>query len=383
VTPPIPSRRYGGDPGSAALAPAGTGLVLVVDDQEDNRILTERYLVKEGYRVELAENGERALEKVRDNKPHLILLDVMMPGENGFEICRRLKNDPQTLDIPVVLITGLQRKDDRIAGKEAGADDFLSKPYYPEEMLARVRSLMRLAEARRALEQARLAHEVEQRERIRGMFERYVSPKLVKEILTRNEGADNPLERLSRIHAVALFADIRGFTRMVEQLEPGVVVQLLNDFFTRITSIAYSYQGTVINMAGDSLLVAFGVPLPQADATVRAVKAGIAMVEDFRAVARSWHSQFDIEVGLGVGIGQGSVIAGNVGSPTYMSYTIIGDAVNVGARLMQNAHAEEILVSEPVLKGLGALAEQLHVEPLAPILLKGKSAPLSVYRIKP
>ncbi len=202
-----------------------------------------------------ASNGQEALAAINVHKPDVILMDVIMPGASSFEICRQLKRDPETLDIPRVLISGLHSKEDRVAGVGPGADDFLSKPVYPEELLARVRSLMRLSEARRALEDARLAREVEQCQWIHRMFERYVSPKLVKEILDRGHTQDNPLDRLSRLEVVALFADMRGFTRIAEKLEPSKVVDILNHFFTLITSVVYSHEGTVFNMAGDSLLV--------------------------------------------------------------------------------------------------------------------------------
>jgi adenylate cyclase len=358
------------------------GHVLVVDDQDDNRALIVRYLMQAGYPVRQATNGAEALAAIAFQKPDVILMDVIMPGMNGFEICRKLKADPETLNIPLVLITGLHSKQDRVAGIEAGADDFLSKPVYPEELVARVRSLMRLTEARKALEEARLAREIEQRQWIHRMFERYVSPKLVKEILDQGDQRENPLDRLSRLEVVALFADMRGFTRIAEKLEPSKVVELLNDFFTLITSVAYEYEGTVFNMAGDSLLVGFGVPLAQSDSAQRAVEAACAMIKRFQMHVASWQALYGIEAGLGIGVNRGEAIAGNVGSPTYMSYTIIGDAVNVAARLMQNAKANEILISEAVFQGLGPLADSLQPEPLQPLTVKGKSAPLPVYRVR-
>ena len=377
VTRTFTSREHA--PLSAGKSP---GHVLVVDDQDDNRALIVRYLSQAGYAIRQASNGEEALRSIALAKPDVILMDVIMPGASGFDICRRLKDDPETLDIPLVLITGLQSKADRVAGIDAGADDFLSKPVYAEELIARVRSLMRLGEARRALEETRLAREIEQRQWIHRMFERYVSPKLVKEILDQGDQRENPLERMLRLEVVALFADMRGFTRIAEKLEPSKVVELLNVFFTLITSVAYEHEGTVFNMAGDSLLIGFGVPLPQSDSAERAVRAASGMIKQFQFHVADWRDTYGIEVGLGVGICCGGAIAGNVGSPTYMNYTIIGDAVNIAARLMQNAKANEILISESVHARLDYAAEQLQSVALAPMTFKGKSAAMPVYCIR-
>ncbi len=378
----VVSHSYTSHPTSALTGVKGRGHVLVVDDQDDNRALIVRYLSQAGHQVRQASNGEEALDSIAFAKPDVILMDVIMPGASGFEICRRLKADPETLDIPLVLITGLHSKQDRLAGIDAGADDFLSKPVYAEELVARVRSLMRLAEARRALEEARLAREIEQRQWIHRMFERYVSPKLVKEILEQGDQRENPLDRMLRLEVVALFADMRGFTGIAEKLEPSKVVELLNIFFTLITSVAYEYEGTVFNMAGDSLLVGFGVPLAQSDSAERAVNAAADMIKRFQTPVAEWRDTYGIEVGLGVGICRGEAIAGNVGSPTYMSYTIIGDAVNVAARLMQNAKANEILISESVRATLDTQVDNLQPESLPPMTFKGKSAPVPVYRIR-
>jgi adenylate cyclase len=357
------------------------GEILLVDDQEDTRLLISRHLALAGYHVRCAASAEVALRSISERKPDVVLLDVVMQGMNGIDLCRRLKADPSTLSLPVVLVTGLHQPSDRVAGIEAGADDFLTKPVDRAELLARVGSLMRLQEARAALEAARLAIEIQRRERVQRTFERYVSPKLVRAILAGELEPEGLLSRQTRLDAVALFVDLRGFTRMSELLDTDTLVGLLNEFFTLATESVHDHEGTVFNMAGDSLLAGFGVPLAQVDAAWRALDAVETMQRRFTSIAQRWRGRYGVQAGMGAGIDCGPIIAGNVGSPTYMCYTMIGDAVNVAARLMQVAGPGETLITASVLRraqGHPALGRATLLEDL---MLRGKSAPLMTYRI--
>ena len=360
------------------------GAVLLVDDQEMNRLLLTRYLQAEGFGVECAASGEEALERLgRAPAPSLVLLDVVMKDLDGFEVCRRIKADAQFLEIPVILVTSLDSREDRIKGIRAGADDFLSRPVHREELVARVRSLHRLAQARKALEHAQLVREIEKHERLRRTFERYVPPKVVDQLLASRDGAETTLLKRARSDAVVLFADMRGFTRMSEALPADTVVALLNEFFEMLIAVAQEQEGTVFNMSGDGLLVGFGVPFAQRDAAVRSLRAACAMQERFRPMAARWQERHAIEVALGVGISRGDVVVGNVGSAAYMSYTIIGDTVNIAARLCQRAAPNEILAAEPVLEAASAQVPRGAFETLDPFQLKGRSAPLPIFRAKP
>lgn len=350
--------------------------ILVVDDEPDNLLLFSRYLKSEGYHVLTATDGVDALEAMAAERPDLVLLDVLMPNLDGISVCRRLKADPATVVIPVVLVTTLDSKDDRVRGLDAGADEFLSKPVYKEELMARVRSLLRWREARDALEATRMAE-------LTDTFNRYVSPKIVETILAHPETADSALkDRNTRVEAVVLFADLRGFTQMSEALPPENVVKLLNDFFTLLTEIAHSFDGTIFNMAGDSLLMGFNVPLPQHDAANRALRAAVTMQKEFEKHAVEWHKRFGVRVGLGIGINRGEVIVGNVGSPTYMNYTVIGDAVNVASRLKDRAASGETLVSQAMTHAVDIVPSEITFEGLQPVRLKGKSDLQSVYQLK-
>jgi CheY-like chemotaxis protein/HAMP domain-containing protein len=351
------------------------GKILVVDDQPYDTILVSNYLREEGYDVLTANSGESALELVKEQRPDVVLSDVMMPGMDGFEVCYRIKTSKESVLTPVVLVTALDGRQDRIKGIQAGADEFLSKPINREELLARVRSLLRYQVARRDLETA-------QRKQLESMFKRYVSPTLVDDILTHPEKAELALtDRQNRQEGVAMFADLRGFTALSEALQPMQVVAILNEFFSALTQVAYRYEGTIFNMAGDCLLIGFGVPFPQQDAPKRAVKAAIDMQTAFQEVFTKWKNCYAGTFGLGIGINKGEMIVGNVGSSNYMNYTIIGDTVNVASRLTGQAKKGEIILSESVFNALGDFNENLPIEPLSPVQLKGKALPQQIYRL--
>jgi len=356
--------------------------VLVVDDDADMVAFLAMLLRKEGLEVEVAPDGESALAKVSESPPDLVLLDVMMHGISGFEICRRLKSEESTALIPVVLVTALEDTRSRVQGIEAGADDFLSKPVKREELVARVKTLRRLHETRKELENRRLAAEVQRKDAVRKAFSRYISPRLAERIADAGEQG-NPFQgSAQRTDLVALFADLRGFTRLTEKTEVVSVVGMLNEYFGVLTDAAYQRDGTIFNMAGDSLLVGFGVPFPQADAAERAWLTALDMVERFAPVAAGWQQRHGLVLGVGVGICAGEAIIGNVGSEHYASYTIIGNPVNTAARLMQLAAAGEVLLCGPVYERIRPLLSGRAVQARGDVTLRGRSEPIPVYAVR-
>ena len=357
--------------------------VLVVDDDPDMAAFLQRLLAAGDMAVELALDGKSALASVASSPPDLILLDVMLPDISGFEICQRLKADPATALVPIVLITALEDHASRVRGIEAGADDFLSKPVRREELIARVRTLRRLHETRKELESRRLAAEVQRKEAIRSAFSRYVSPRLAERIIS-DAGEDGNLfsSMAQRANVVALFADLRGFTRLTEQTEVALVVKMLNQYFTVLTETAYQYDATIFNMAGDSLLIGFNVPFPQKDAAMRAYLAAVEMVARFVPVAKAWQEEHGVATGVGIGICMGEAVLGNVGSPHYTSYTIIGNPVNIAARLMQMAAVNEVLICGHVYEQIRNLLPQQRVEARGDVPLRGKSQAIPVFSVK-
>lgn len=357
--------------------------VLVVDDDPDMAGFLQMWLKREGMETLVAHDGDSALMKIMTEAPDLVLCDVMMPGPDGFEICRRVKADESTALIPVVLVTALEDQESRVRGIEAGADDFLSKPVKREELIARVKTLRRLHDTRKELEARRLAAEVQEKEAIRKTFSRYLSPQLAERVLSDTAGGQSLFRNLSeRAAVVALFADLRGFTRLSETVPVSSIVPMLNEFFTVLTAAAHEHEGTVFSMAGDSLLVGFNVPVPQPDAAERAVACGRAMIERFAPVAAGWAARYGFTLGIGIGIEAGEVVAGNVGAPSFVSYTIIGDAVNVAARLMQNAKANEILIGPRAALSLDRMFGRETSLDRRELALKGKSGPVGVLALK-
>jgi class 3 adenylate cyclase len=357
--------------------------VLVVDDDPDMAGFLVRLLVQQGLRADIATNGYTALETITASPPDLVLLDVQMPGPDGFEICRRLKSNDATALLPVVLVTALEDQESRVRGIEAGADDFLSKPVRREELIARVKTLRRLHETRKELERRRLAAEVQEKESIRKAFSRYLSPRLAERVLRDSPRGEDVFRDLSdRATVVALFADLRGFTRLSETVPVSRIVPMLNEFFTVLTAAVHESEGTVFSMAGDSMLVGFNVPVPQPDATERALNTGRTMIRRFGPVAARWQNEHGLATGIGIGVESGEVVVGNVGAPSFMSYTIIGDAVNVAARLMQRAAPNELLIGPRAslalrsLLGPETVLERQHVE------LKGKAEAVEVVSLK-
>lgn len=224
------------------------------------------------------------------------------------------------------------------------------------------------------------ASETLQLEQMRETFRRYVSPRIADQILANADLRDSMLTRSDyRTRAVVMFADMRGFTRLSEKLAPQDVVSLLNEYFSLLTGIAFRHDGTVFSMAGDCLMIGFGVPVEQADALERAVRAGREMLDRFAVLAIDWRARFGIDTGLGIGINEGEVVAGNVGSPEFMNYTIIGDTVNVASRLCQRARSGEMLFSAEVKAGLDARGISVGAMELPAMALRGRTNPIDIY----
>lgn len=356
--------------------------ILVVDDDASNRLLLKTFLGAAGHAVVEAASGEEALAAVARQRVALVLLDVMLPGVSGFEVCQQLKRDPATQGIPVIMVTALGDAESRTRAFESDADEFLAKPVFRPELVARVRSILHLRSAQAAKEAAVLALETEKRGRLQKLFERYMSKAVAEHLLRLPEAErDALLNHQRRVECTVMFTDMRNFTALSESLPPDRVVGILNEHFNSLTDIAYSHGGTIFNMTGDGLLVGFGVPIPHPAPSLAAVTAALEMQHEFGALRDEVQRRHGIGIGLGIGISSGPVIMGNVGSDQFLSFTIIGDTVNVAARVQALAEAGTVLVTEAVHAAIPELLGGLDCHRLGSVALKGKAGNQVLHRL--
>ena len=351
--------------------------ILVVDDTPVNLKLLADLLVAKGYDVVTATSGPEALARVE--AVDLVLLDVMMPGMSGYEVCRTLRANPATAMLPVVMVTALDPGQERVKGIEAGADDFLSKPIHQAELLARVRSLLRvktlwdqLADLNRTLE-ARVAEQVGQLERL-GRLKRFFSPQLAEAIVTG--GAEDPL-RSHRREVTVVFLDLRGFTAFAETAEPEEVMGVLREYHAAMGELILVHEGTLERFTGDGMMIFFNDPVPVPDPQERAVRMALAMRARVDDLARGWRKR-GWELDFGVGIAQGYATIGAIGFEGRWDYGAIGTVTNLAARLCGEAQAGQILVPRRLH---GTVEELVEATPVGELSLKGFSRPVSTFNI--
>ncbi|HEY1900325.1 MAG TPA: adenylate/guanylate cyclase domain-containing protein [Steroidobacteraceae bacterium] len=342
------------------------------------RSLLERSPVAHRFRLDTCPIHADIMLSIDQVAPDLILLDADGTAEMSLQVCRALKEHPATLMLPVVVV-GLN-SDLQMAAYAAGADDFVIAAGADTVLLARLEALARAGARRRKVAAAARNSEERRGQELQATFRRYVSPQLADRILDSSRMRDSIHTAADiRTRAVVMFADLRGFTSISERLSPQEVVPLLNEYFSLLTEITFQHEGTVFHMAGDCLMVGFGVPFEQIDSSERAVRAAREMLDRFAVLADTWRARHDIETGLGIGINEGDVVAGNVGSAMFMSYTIIGDAVNVASRLCQRARAGEMVFSRAIKHSLDAHGHDINAVELPSMTLRGRTSPIDIY----
>jgi adenylate cyclase len=301
-------------------------LILAVDDEPANLALLRKLLARLGYDVVEAIDGPSAIRAVGEHQPDLVCLDVVMPGLDGIEVCQQLRRLPEHVGLPILLLTALDRTEDKSRGLEAGANDFLSKPFDESELSARLRSLLRT----KALQ-----------DRLGDLLGRYVSESVAAEALRDpfavSLGGD-------RRHVSTLFADVRGYSTLAAEHAPEETLDLLNRYLTAVSDAVESHGGTVADLLGDGVFAFLGAPVMHSDDPERAVRAAL----DVQASVMRLEIPTlpDVRLQTGIGITSGEVIAGNVGSERRMHYCVVGDSVNVAARLQAAAGPGQILIDQ-------------------------------------
>jgi adenylate cyclase len=368
-------------------------LILVVDDVADNVEILRLRLESQGYEVVAAADGEAALETIRDQLPDLVLLDIMMPKLDGIGAVKALKADPSLPFIPVILVTARADSKDVVAGLEAGADDYLTKPVDQAALMARVRAMLRIKglhdtvqEQARRLEdqaaelslwnrdlQARVQSQLGELERM-GSLKRFLAPQLAEMIVSRGE------ERILETHRrdiVVVFCDLRGFTAFAETAEPEEVLDLLREYHEALGALVTRSEGTLDHFSGDGIMVFFNDPLPCPDPAERAVAMAVAMREAVATLQVGWRRR-GRQIGFGVGIAQGYATLGQIGFAERVDYTAIGTVCNLAARLCDAAADQQILVS----KRIAAVVEaSVKLEEIGEISLKGFSQTVAAYNV--
>ena len=360
--------------------------VLVVDDTLANCEMLEAILSPRGYTVFSARSGEEALAKVASDRPDIVLLDIVMPRLDGYQVCKRLRTSPASSYLPVVMITASDQEE-RVRALEAGADDFIQKPFDQAELLARVKSLLRikayydtvqaqaaeLATWNRALED-RVHEQVTELERLRRL-RRFLAPQLA-ELIISAEG-DSLLESHRREIAV-LCCELVGFTELGETTEPEFVMHVLREYYTAVGNLSFAFEGTLGHFAGGGQTVFFNDPLPCPDPAVQAVRLAMAMSEKMRELIVGWRKRGH-ELGFKAGIDLGYATLGTIGVEGRSDYGAVGSVVNLAARLCDEGRDGQILVSQRVHTAAEDLVEATSLGMLA---LKGFLKPVGVFSIE-
>ena len=360
--------------------------ILVVDDNEINRDIIVTRLEAHGYETLQAADGEEALAAVKQHRPDLVLLDVMMPKLDGIEACRRLKSDAALPFLPVILVTAKTDTKDIVAGLDAGADEYLTKPIDHAALVARVRSVLRikalhdqvqaqaadLATWNRTLEQ-RVKDQVAEIERI-GRLKRFLSPQVAQLV---SSGDERVLESHRR-EVTVVFCDLRGFTAFAEAAEPEEVMTVLREYHSALGVLIDKFEGTVERFAGDGLLVLFNDPLPCPEPSAKAVRMAVEMRDRIAELAEKWRTHGH-DLGFGIGIAHGYATLGCIGFEGRFQYSATGTVANLASRLCDQARNGQILVDAKVHAEIETLAD---LESVGELELKGFHRPVKAFNVR-
>ncbi len=352
--------------------------ILIVDDEPFNLDLLEQELGDYDYVIERATDGTEALEKTASFEPDVILLDYMMPRMNGLEVVKRLRENPQHKGIPVILLTAKATQEDKVRGLDAGADDYVTKPFDSIELLARVRAMLRLKEMHDQLEEwnrtlaekvQEQVHEIERMARLK----RYLSPQIAETIL----GSDDSLFKTHRREITIVFLDLRGFTAFSDSAEPEEVMEFLRHYHAEMGQLVFKFEGTLERFVGDGIVIIFNDPIPCENYAEKAARMALEMRDRVKELRAAWRKKgYDLD--LGVGLACGYATLGTMGFEGRMDYGTVGNLPNLAARLCAEAKGGQILTDQ---KTMSRLEDGFAAESIQELNLKGINRPVTAFNI--
>jgi len=368
--------------------------ILVADDNPANVDIFRTRLSAHGYDIVTAGDGEAALALARTAQPDLIVLDIMMPKMNGIEVCRALKADSTLPFIPIILVTARSEPKDVVAGLEAGAEEYLTKPIDQTALIARIKSVLRikdlhdqtveqaarlekqaqeLAESNRNLEK-RVSEQLRELERV-NQLKRFFSPQLADLIVSTGQ---DELMAGHRREITALFCDLRGFTAFSEMAEPEEIMGVLREYHTCVGPLIFEFGATLEYFAGDGLMAIFNDPVPCPDPEARAARMAVAIRDQVMLLVELWQKR-GYDLGLGIGIASGYATLGQIGFEGRFHYGAIGPVLNVASRLCNAAESGQILISHRIAMEVEVIAE---LTALGGRALKGLSRPVMTFSLE-
>ena len=355
-----------------------TKKLLIVDDEPFNLDLLEQELMEHDYLIERANDGVEALEKTESFQPDVILLDYMMPKMNGLEVVKQIRTQDKHKGIPVILLTAKATQEDKITGLDAGADDYVTKPFDSFELLARVRAMIRIKEMHDTLEEwnRTLADKVQQQvgelQRL-NRLKRYLSPQVAETLLRGEED----MFKSHRREITVVFLDLRGFTAFSDSTEPEEVMEVLRVYHAEMGKLIFASEGTLERFAGDGVMVFFNDPIPCPNHSEKALRMAMAMQAKVRDLRTQWLKRgYDLD--LGIGLAAGYATMGNIGFEGRLDYGAVGNVTNLAARLCAEAKGGQILMDQ---KSWIKIEELVEVETLEELHLKGFGRPVTAFNI--
>src|SRR5258706_524460 len=361
------------------MKPGESGRILVVDDQATVAEMTAGLLRALGHEVQVALDGEAALERLSGARFDLVLCDIMMPGMDGYEVCRRRRADAATALLPVVLVTSLDPQSERVKGIEAVAGDFIAKAGNSAEVFARVKRLLKVKALQDEIKslnaklEQRVRAQVEQLQRL-SRLKRFFSRQVAEAIVAGGEGILEPHRR----EITAVFLDLRGFTSFTDRADPEEVMDLLRAYHVTLGRIVDEFGGTLEHFAGDGVMIFFNDPFPVERPAERAVRMSMGLQLAFEPIAKAW-DRLGHQVRLRIRIAQGDATLPVIGVQQRLAYAAIGNLSDLAARLCGEARAGEIILDAQTEREVTDIAE---VELIGPLALRGFQQPVPAFRLK-